>query len=106
MLIVFPVDTIICEELCHFAEGPHAPWVALKLGGHVDFVFLYLCIVQKYRDVHTFSMLPTRPYIFGRSGLRALHKTKCPLLTAFFSLLSLSLSAWVTFFPEGVVLGF
>ena len=34
-----------------------------------------------------------------------LHRTKCPLLTAFFYFFFL-LSAWVTFLPEGVVLWF
>jgi hypothetical protein len=39
------------------------------------------------------------------------HETKCPLLTGLFSLflslaLSLSLSAVVTFLPEGVIVGF
>ena len=35
------------------------------------------------------------------------HRNKCPLLTTFFSLsFFLSSSAWVTFLPEGVIVGF
>ena len=37
---------------------------------------------------------------FGLSGLRALHGTKCPLLTTFFPLALLS--PCLTFLPEGV----
>ena len=42
--------------------------------------------------------------LIGPSVFRALHGTKCPLLM-FFLLLSL-LSAWFTFLPEGILLGF
>ena len=40
-------------------------------------------------------------HIYGQSGLRALHGTKCPLLTAFFLFLRTGY-----FSPKGVVLGF
>ena len=48
---------------------------------------------------------------FWSERLCALHGTKCPLLTAFVSLLSFFLSffhspPWVTFLPERVVQGF
>ena len=43
-------------------------------------------------------------WLIGPSGLRDCHGTKCPLLMAFFSLSSLS--ADVTFLPEGVIVGF
>ena len=43
-------------------------------------------------------------HFVGPSGLRALHETNCPLLTAFF--LSHLLSAFANFLPEGVGVGF
>ena len=43
----------------------------------------------------------------GPSGFVHCHGTKCPLLTAFFSLSSFFLlSPWDTFLPEGVIVGF
>ena len=40
--------------------------------------------------------------VIGPSGLRALSRPKCPLLTALF----LVLSKVVTYLPEGVIIGF
>jgi hypothetical protein len=41
----------------------------------------------------------------GQSGWRVLNGTKSPMITVFFLSLPSS-SDWVTFLPEGVVLGF
>ena len=50
-----------------------------------------------------FSQLYPTSFCFSPNDLCSLHGTKCLLLTAF---LFQSLSAWVTFLPKGVVLGF
>ena len=71
--------------------------------------------VQLEAELALFSFAPATPtppprrYIFqqflvnvGPSGCVRCHGTKCPLITAFFSLLSPD----VTFLPEGVIVGF
>ena len=58
----------------------------------LHFIALHKCI----------QVLTTEMCKLVRAACVRCHGTKCVLLTAFF----FSLSAWVTFLPEGVIVGF
>ena len=77
------------------------------VGNQEDGIMNHLCYYKKYCSSFVQKHQFRFPCLknFSPSGLRALHGTKCPLLTAFFFLFLL-LSALVTFLPERVVLGF
>ena len=83
---------------------------------------IYFYIITPPQEVHLHlvqspTCLLVHPYhlshitchsslILVRAACVRCHETKCPLLTAFFSPLSLSLSAPVPFLPEGVIVKF